>query len=155
MCMHRLFYRRIGKKELKGRKIRRRAFKPRGDEDGIVNGPSVSWADLCSAEEALDGQCESDNRHLVAFRECSLPRGVCVECKDPDDPSHFFILLSDETRGYCLDPENPECLGRLTEWADHLAEESTLRIRCENRQIVETFDDPGVDCPHSRREGGS
>jgi hypothetical protein len=135
MCEHWVFYRRINKRYLRPEAgIHWHAFKPRHDEDGVDNGPSVYWAELRCPTQALDGHCESDGRHLIAFRECSIHTPVTIEPRDPDDPSHFYIL------GFPQDPE------KLTMWAIQMAKESSQKIECNDKQIKNIRDDPPVRC---------
>ncbi len=136
MCEHWVFYRRINKNQLKPvAGIHWHAFMPRNGEDGIENGPSIYWSELRCPVQALDGHCESDGRHLIAFRECSIHSPATIECKDPDDPSHFFIL------GY------PQDQTELVMWAKQMTKKSKLKIRCNNKQIEEVLDDdPPVGC---------
>lgn len=135
MCEHWVFYRRINKRQLKSvAGIDWHAFKPRKDEDGIDNGPSTYWAEIRSATQALDGHCELYGRHLIAFRECSIHAPVTIEQRDPDDPSHFFIL------GF------PQDQTGLTMWAIKMANESILRLHCNDNKIREVNGDPSVGC---------
>jgi len=136
MCQHRVFYRRINKRHKKrNNKIDWHAFKPRPNEDGITNGPSVYWSELRCPLEALEGHCELCNRHLAAFRECSLTSPVIIDQKDPKDDSHFFILN--------FPPDGDDQF----QWAKKLANDSKLKILCNNKKIAEEYDDPEIICP--------
>lgn len=135
MCEHWVFYRRISKSHWGSNiHIKYHAFMPRNGEDGIENGPSTYWAELRCPTQALEGHCESDGRHLIAFRECSILAPVTIEPKDPDDPSHFFIL------GF------PQDATELKMWAIKMARESSLKIYCNNKAIKDIYDDPPVGC---------
>lgn len=131
-----MFYRRINKNQLKAEwRINWNAFKPRQGEDGIENGPSVYLADRRSALEALQDHCESDGRHLVAFRDCVVEPPLALEQRDPEDDSHFFLL------NYPADEDV------VFEWAKRLANASRIKILCVGKQIRQIYGDPPVSCP--------
>jgi hypothetical protein len=135
MCEHRLFYRRINRNDLKTNDvIHWNAFKPRGNEDGLQNGPSVNWDELCPPMRALSDECETNERHLIAFRECIITPPATIENKDEKDPSHFFLL------------HYPADRSDFREWAAELARRSSVKIRCENRNPLEIPDNPPIDC---------
>jgi len=107
---------------------------PRNNEDGVSNGPSVYWAEKRSALEALEGHCELCGRHLVSFRECSVEPPATIEPKDTEDESHWFIL------------NFPTEKQALFAWAKKLASESNLKMRCNDKKIVEELADPEIVC---------
>ncbi|MBM4327554.1 MAG: hypothetical protein FJ118_10370 [Deltaproteobacteria bacterium] len=134
-CQHRIFYRRINRRHKKtGGRIDWHAFKPKSNEDGVINGPSAYWSRLRCPLEALEGHCELCNRHLAAFRECSVISPVIIAQKDAEDESHFFILHF---------PANSD---EQLQWAKRLAHESWLKILCRDKKIAEEYDDPEISC---------
>jgi hypothetical protein len=135
MCQHRVFYRRINRKHKKSdNSIHWQAFKPKPGEDGVQNGPSAYWSELRSPLEALEGHCELCNRHLAAFRECSLMPPTIIDQRDPEDDSHFFIL------NFPTDADDQFM------WAKRVANESWLKLLCNDKTIAKEYDDPEIAC---------